>query len=218
MLMRRQGIHVNRKTVNTIMTELGLVSPAAARHYRTARRRAERSKDPVDLLDRDFSSLEPGRVLVGDITYVATGEGWLHVATVIDLASKAVLGHASGSRQTSQLIIRALRNAKASGLVPVGAVFHSDHGTQYRSKPFIDECGRHGIRRSMGARFECWDNAAAETFFSKLKTERLDWHLFATRQAAASEVDDYIRHFNTQRLHQNLGYQTPIERLLQLEA
>lgn len=214
----RKGIPVNRKTVNSIMAELGLVCPAAVRQFRRSRRRAERLKDPGDFLDRDFTSIEPGRLLVGDITYVPTGQGWLYVATVIDLASRGVLGYATGARQGSALVVEALRNAKRSGIVPAGAVFHSDHGTQYRSKRFADECGRLGIRRSMGARFECWDNAAAETFFSKLKAERLDWIRFPTRAAAAAEVADYILHFNTRRLHQTLGYQTPMERIIQLDA
>jgi len=215
--LARQGISANRKTVNRIMTELGLISPHALRHFRTAKRRANRGSDPVDLLERDFSCVEVGRLLVGDITYVPTKEGWLYVATVIDLASRCVIGHASGPRQTSGLIIQALRNAKASGLVPVGAVFHSDHGTQYRSKKFINECGAHGIRRSMGARFQCWDNAAAESFFSKLKSERLDWTTFTTRHEATLEVDDYIAHFNTARLHQSLDYITPAEKIKQLQ-
>jgi transposase InsO family protein len=212
----RKGIHVNRKTVNNIMTGLGLISPQAARQFRVTRLRARPSSDPTDLLRRNFSSIDVGRVLVGDITYVATGEGWLYVATVIDLASRSVLGYATGSRQTTRLIVRALRAARATGLVPTGAIFHSDHGSQYRSKKFIKECGK-GILRSMGAKFECWDNAVAETFFSKLKTERLDWIDFKTRRAAKAEVDSYIAHFNTNRLHQSLGYKTPAERIEELQ-
>jgi transposase InsO family protein len=114
------------------------------------------------------------------------------------------------------LIIRALAMAIATGHVKPGAVFHSDHGVQYRSKRFENFCGRHGILRSMGAKLQCWDNAAAETFFSKLKTERLNWCTFVTRRAARTEVSDYIEHFNTARLHQTLGYATPAERLTTL--
>jgi len=214
--LHRKGFTANRKTVARQMNLLGLISPGAQRQFRRAKQRAARGKDPVDLLSRDFRTLEPGRVLVGDITYVPTHEGWLYVATVIDLATRMVLGCATGSRQTAGLAIRALRNARASGLVQAGAIFHFDHGIQYRSKAFARECGK-GIRRSMGARFECWDNAVAESFFSKLKTERLDWLTFITRKAAASEVDRYIEHFNNTRLHQGLGYLTPGERLTQLQ-
>jgi len=199
------------------MRLLGLLSPGAERHFRRARARAGRRADPTDLLNRDFSSITPGRVLTGDITYVPTRQGWLYLATVIDLSTRMVLGHATGSRQTAGLVIRALRNARSTGLVPAGAIFHSDHGVQYRSKAFARECGT-GIRRSMGARYQCWDNAVAESFFSKLKTERLDWLTFTTRQAAATEIGNYIQHFNTTRLHQGLGYRTPAERLTELQT
>ena len=214
--IHRRGQAVDRKTVASIMAELGLMSPMVERAFRRARRRKSLTKDPVDLLSRDFESVVPGSILVGDITYVPTKEGWLYVATVIDLASRCVLGFATGNRQTTQLIVRAMTAARRSGLITTGAVFHSDHGTQYRSKQFTNYCRRNGIRRSMGARYECWDNAAAESFFSKLKAERLDWIRFDTRAAATTEVIDYISHFNNNRLHQTLGYKTPNEKLAEL--
>lgn len=214
--LAREGFQADRKTVAGIMSELGLISPAAKRAFRVANRRSKRTLDPVDLLLRDFSSLAPGTIMVGDITYVRTHEGWLYVATVIDLASRSVLGHASGATMTTRLIVRAMQMAIDTGHVRPGAIFHSDHGVQYRSKQFGRFCGKNGIRQSMGAKMECWDNAAAETFFSKLKGERLNWLTFTTRRAAASEVDSYIVHFNTARLHQALNYATPQEKLAEL--
>lgn len=214
--IRKNGIIVNRKTVASIMAELGLMSPIVERAFKRAKVRAARGKDPADLLNRQFESLVPGAILVGDITYVATREGWLYVATVIDLATRHVLGYATGNRQTTGLIVRAMTMARRTGLISRGAVFHSDHGTQYRSKRFTNYCRRAGIHRSMGARMECWDNAVAESFFSKLKSERLDWLTFTTRQAAATEVGDYIHHFNNTRLHQGLDYLTPAEKLAEL--
>ena len=214
--LARNGTVVDRKTVACVMNRLGLISPAAERAFKVAKRRSQRTADPVDLLLRDFSSVTPGAILVGDITYVATGQGWLYVATVIDLASRSVLGYATGTRMTTQLITRAMNMALATGHVKPGAVFHSDHGVQYRSKRFTKYCGTHGILRSMGAKMQCWDNAAAETFFSKLKSERLNWITFSTRRAARAEVISYIDHFNTARLHQTLGYATPAERLEEL--
>jgi putative transposase len=214
--LARGGTAVDRKTVAGIMRRLGLISPAVQRAFRVAHRRSNRAADPADLLLRDFGSLTAGAILVGDITQVPTQEGWLYVAIVIDLASRAVLGFATGSRMTAQLIIRAMQMAVQTGYVKPGTVFHSDHGSQYRSKRFAKFCGRHGMLRSMGAKMQCWDNAAAETFFSKLKTERLHWRTFTTRRAARLEVIDYIEHFNTDRLHQSLGYTTPAERLATL--
>lgn len=214
--IRKAGIIVNRKTVAGIMAELGLMSPLAERTFKRAKARAARLKDPADLLNRDFASIIPGAILVGDITYVATREGWLYVATVIDLATRQVLGYATSNRQTTQLIVRAMTAARRSGLIVPGTVFHTDHGTQYRSKQFANYCRRAGIHRSMGARMECWDNAVAESFFSKLKAERLDWLTFLTRDSAKVEVDSYIHHFNNTRLHQALGYLTPLEKLAEL--
>jgi len=215
--IHRRGGRVDRKTVASIMSEHGLMSPMARRQHRRAKRRAAAAADPADLLLRQFESLVPGSILVGDITYVPTREGWLYLATVIDLASRAVLGFATGKQQTTKLIVQAMTHARKSGLIVRGTIFHSDHGTQYRSRQFTNYCRRAGIRQSMGALMQCWDNAAAESFFSKLKAERLDWITFDTRQAATAEVIDYIEHFNTRRLHQTLGYKTPHEALNELQ-
>jgi transposase InsO family protein len=211
-----EGVHVDRKTVLGVMRDMGIMPPAARAAFRKAAARARTSPDPEDLLERRFESIQPGTVMVGDITYVPTSEGWLYVATVIDLASRMVLGWASGKRQTTTLIVTALRRAIATGHVRPGAIFHSDHGTQYRSKRYAKYCRRHGIRRSMGKNFECWDNAVAESFFSKLKNERLRWIRFTTRGSATREVAAYIRYFNNKRRHQTLGYSTPAETLARL--
>ena len=154
--LARKGIPVDRKTVAVIMRNLGLISPAAEHAFKTANRRKARAADPADLLLREFASLTPGAIMVGDITYVPTQQGWLYVATVIDLASRAVLGYATGTRMTTQLIIRAMNMAIDTGHVKPGAVFHSDHGVQYRSKKFTDtaantaSCARWGRRCSAG--------------------------------------------------------------------
>lgn len=211
-------LRVDRKTVLKAMRSLGLMPPAARAAFRRAAARTRTIPDPPDLVDRRFEITIPGTVLVGDITYVPTREGWLYVATVIDLATRMVLGHATGKRQTAELVVTALRRAIATGIVTAGAIFHSDHGSQYRSKRFARFCGKNAIRRSMGAKFECWDNAVAESFFAKLKNERLRWLSFTTRQAAAWEVRDYIDTFNHKRRHQTLGYATPAEALTRLTA
>lgn len=208
---------VNRKSVLKAMKAMNLMPPAAEAAFTRAAARARLTDDPPDLLERNFNDvLEPGAVLVGDITYVRTDEGWLYVASVIDLASRSVIGWASGKRQTAELVVTALNRAIRTGLVKADAIFHSDHGSQYRSKRFTRFCHRRGIRRSMGKNFQCWDNAVAESFFSKLKNERLRWHHFTTRAQATYEVADYIRHFNNKRRHQTLGYATPTETLIAL--
>lgn len=211
------GFPVNPKTVLAVMRDLGIMPPAARAAYRKAAARARRAPDPADLLERRFDEVvEPGTVLVGDITYIATGEGWLYLATVIDLASRMVLGWATGKRQTAELVVTAMKRAQTTGRVRPGAIFHSDHGTQYRSQRFARYCLRHSIRRSMGKNFECWDNAVAESFFSKLKNERLRWLQLTTRRSATHQIADYITHFNTTRRHQSLGYATPAETMNKL--
>jgi putative transposase len=213
------GVVVNRKTVAAIMRDLGIMPPSAAAAFRKAAARARVTEDPQDLLERDFSShLQPGAVTVGDITYVPTSEGWVFVATVIDLATRKVLGWAAGKRQTAELIVRAMKVAIATGLVTEGTIFHSDHGSQYRSKRFAKFCAKHGIKRSMGRKFECWDNAVAESFFSKMKGERLNWLKFRSRAAAIAEIGSYIRYFNQKRRHQTLGYATPDQTLARLTS
>lgn len=211
-LDREHGVTVDRKTVLGVMRRLGIMPPAAEAAFRRAAARARVESDPEDLLQRRFGDVvEPGTVLVGDITYVRTDAGWLYVATVIDLATRMVIGWASGKRQNAQLIIRAMQKAITAGHVKQNAIFHSDHGIQYRSRRYAKYCSKNGIRRSMGKHYECWDNAVAESFFSKLKGERLNWIHFATRAQAIREVADYIRHYNTKRRHQTLGYATPAE-------
>lgn len=218
MLRTEHGTVVNRKTVLRVMQDLAVMPPAAQAAFRRASARARTIPDPVDLVERRFDVLTPGTVLVGDITYVPTAEGWLFVATVIDLATRSVLGWASGKRQTAELVVTALQRAIATGHIAPGAIFHSDHGAQYRSKRFARFCDRNGVRRSMGANFECWDNAVAESFFSKLKNERLRWIRFPSRHAATREVADYVRYFNARRPHQTLGYATPEQMLTSLTA
>lgn len=213
------GIVVNRKTVAARMRDMRLVSKPTVRAWKRSAARKRATPDPVDLVERNFSTaIEPGTVLVGDITYCRTDEGWLYVATVIELASRKVIGWASSARPDTGLIIRALQKAIDTGHVKADAVFHSDHGVQYRSRRYRKFCTTHNIRQSMGSNYECWDNAVAESFFSKLKGERLDWAHYATRGAAVWDVTDYIRYFNNRRPHQTLGYATPtatLERLTQ---
>lgn len=214
--LRAEGLRVDRKTVAGSMARQGLMPPAAQAAFRTARRRARAEADPADLLLRRFAADRVGAALVSDISYVSTREGWVYLAVVIDLASRVVLGAATGKRQTAALLLTALKRAIATGHIQDGAIFHSDHGSQYRSKTVINFCRRNGLRRSMGARFECWDNAVAEGFFSRLKNERLHWIAFDTRAEATRVIMTYIRYFNEQRRHQHLSYTTPIATLNRL--
>jgi putative transposase len=215
-VLRDAGLLINHKLVGRVMREQGLVPAQTRRAWKTAARRANLVPDPADALQRVFTAELPGAKLVGDITQVPTGEGWLYLATVIDLATREVIGSAHDRRMTAELVIRAFTAAKRNGNLPAGVTFHSDHGSQYRSKRFVKYCKRNKITRSMGEQFQCWDNAVAESFFAGLKNERLHALRFDSRAEAAAEIDDYIRYYNQHRPHATIDYDTPAARRAQL--
>ena len=167
-----------------------------------------------DLVERDFTPSGPNVLWVADITYLRTGEGWLYLATVIDLATRMVVGWQTAAHMRTALVTEALQMAIDAGHVDVAAVFHSDRGTQYTSAEFDAFTAKNDIRRSLGRTGVCWDNAAAESFFAALKNEMYYRQSFATRARARFAVAEYIEVFyNRRRLHSTLGYRTPFEAL-----
>ena len=157
---------------------------------------------PVRSTERDFTADAPGQRLVGDITYLRTGEGWLYLATVIDLATRMVVGWRTAAHLRTALVTDALQMALDAGHVADGAIFHSDRGTQYTSAEFDAFTSRNAIRRSRGRTGVCWDNAAAESFFATLKNEMYYRQTFAIRARARFAVAEYIEVFyNRRRLH-----------------
>jgi putative transposase len=168
--LNRAGIECSVGLVADLMRELGL----AAVQPRAYKRTTVPGNAPVaapDLLERDFTADAPGQRLVGDITYLRTGEGWLYLATVIDLATRMVVGWQLAAHMRTTLVTDALQMPIHAGHVTPDAIFHSDRGTQYTSAEFDAFTTRHGIRRSLGRTGVCWDNAAAESFFAALKNE-----------------------------------------------
>jgi transposase InsO family protein len=163
-----------------------------------------------NLLDRCFSSSEPDRVWVSDITYVLTTEGWLYLAVVLDLFSRRVVGWAMANHLRSELVIRALEMAVEQRQPAPGLLFHSDRGVQYTSSAFQQRLAAHGMRCSMSRLGNCWDNAPAESFFRTLKVEGLPDKPCANRKAAELTVFEFIEGFyNRRRLHSSLGYVSP---------
>jgi putative transposase len=205
-------------TVAAIMTAHGLVAKQRKAYKRTTVSDPAACA-PVDLVGRVFTANAPGRKLVGDITYIKTGEGWLFLATVIDLFSKKVVGWSMNNHMRTELICDALSMAKIRGAVKHNAIFHSDRGSQYTSDQFKKYCdgnnkkgkiNRIHIRRSTGQKGVCYDNALAESFFGALKNEYIHHETFATRAEAKTGIAEYIEVFyNRQRLHSSLDYKTP---------
>jgi len=209
----RDGHEASVGMVADLMRELGL----AAVQPRAYKRTTVAGEHPVvipDLIGRDFTATEPGVRLVGDITYLATDQGWLYLATVLDLATRMVVGWQMATHMRTSLIIDALAMAIDGGHVRPEAIFHSDRGTQYTSAEFAMFCTQNQVRTSVGRTGVCWDNAAAESFFASLKNEMYYRYTFATRDRARFAVADYIEVFyNRRRLHSTLGYRTPLEAL-----
>jgi putative transposase len=213
--LNREGHECSVGLVADLMRELGLkaVQPRAYKRTTVA------GEDPVsspDLIGRDFdpAGSAPGERLVGEITYLKTGEGWLYLATVIDLATRMVVGWQLATHMRTSLVVDALQMAIDADHVAPGAIFHSDRGAQYTSAEFTNFCRTRKIRTSLGRTGVCWDNAAAESFFAALKNEMYHRQPFATRARARFAVAEYIEVFyNRQRLHSTLGYRTPFEAL-----
>ena len=216
--LNRAGIECSVGLVADLMRELGLTAVQPRAYKRTT----VSGKEPVsapDLLDREFTAPAPGQRLVGDITYLRTGEGWLYLATVIDLATRMVVGWQTAAHMRTVLVTDALQMAIDAGHVTGDSIFYSDRGTQYTSAEFDGYTAKNRIRRSLGRTGVCWDNAAAESFFATLKNEMYYRHTFATRARARFAVAEYIEVFyNRRRLHSTLGYRTPFEALTDYRA
>src|SRR5688500_17770247 len=192
--LNRRGIECSVGLVADLMRELGL----AAVQPRAYKRTTVPGKEPVaapDLVERDFTAAAPGQRLVGDITYLRTGEGWLYLATVIDLATRMVVGWQLAEYMRTSLVTDALAMAITGGHAPAGVIFHRDRGCQYTSHEFARFCADNQIQASVGRTGVCWDNAAAESFFATLKNEMYYRQRFAARARARFSVAEYIEIF-----------------------
>jgi putative transposase len=209
--LHRDGRPCSVGLVAALMRELGLAA-CQPRAYKRTTVAGEHPEPAPDLIGRDFTATEPGTRLVGDITYLRTGEGWLYLATVIDLCTRMVVGWQLAPHMRTSLVTDALDMAATHGHLKPDAIFHSDRGTQYTSKEFHQYCQGKLVRPSVGRTGVCWDNAAAESFFATLKNEMYYRQNFPTRARARFAVADYIEiYYNRQRLHSTLGYRTPAE-------
>jgi putative transposase len=204
--------------VADLMRELGLRA-CQPRAYRRTTLHGEQPVATADLLERDFTAPAPGQRLVGDITYLRTGQGWLYLATVIDLCTRMVVGWQLADHLRTSLVIDALQMAITHGHVSRGAIFHSDRGCQYTSREFAEFCTAANIHRSVGRTGVCWDNAAAESFFATLKNEMYHRQRFDTHARARFAVAEYIEiYYNRARMHSTLGYRTPHQTLIDYQT
>lgn len=163
-------------------------------------------------LNQRFEVGAGDRAWVGDITFIATGSGWLYLAVLLDLYSRKVVGWAMSERIDQQLVLDALIMALGRCRPQPGLIHHTDQGRQYSSAAYVEMLKKHGMVQSMSRRGNCYDNAVAESFFSSLKNELVHHCSFKTREEARTAVFEYIEVFyNRQRRHQSLDYVSPVD-------
>jgi transposase InsO family protein len=211
--LARDGTPVNHKRVERLMATNAITGRCGRRKIRTTMR------DPAaalssDLVNRCFAQTELDMLWIGDATYIATDEGWLYLATVIDACSRRLLGWSMTDHLRTELCLDALIAAVGTrgGKTHIdGVIFHSDHGCQYTADAYRDACTNLGVTQSMGTVGDSYDNAMAESFFASLKRELVDDEHFATRAQARAAVFEWLIWYNADRLHSALEYQPPVE-------
>ena len=208
--LRSRGVKVTEKTVAKCMRARGIRAKVARR--RTPRTTDSNHPNPIarNILDRDFAADAPNRKWVCDMTYIRTGEGWLYLASVMDLFSRKIVGWSMADHMESSLVEDALKMAIERRGPVQGLLHHSDRGSQYASESYRNLLEANGVVVSMSRRGNCYDNAAKESFFGTLKRECVHLSEFRTHAEAKAELFDYIEVFyNRQRRHSSLGYVSP---------
>ncbi len=205
------GLPCSENRVARLMRSAGLRA-RPRKPFRPKTTRPDHAAHPSpNLLAEAGAPTAPGTQIVSDITYIPTREGWLYLAVVLDLFSRAILGWKLSDSLHTEVVTGALGRALATGLIQPEALFHSDRGCQYSAALTRQLLAHHGLRQSMSAAGCCYDNAFAESAFASLKSELLeDGAPFASKAAATTSVFDYLQTFyNRKRRHSSLGYQSP---------
>jgi putative transposase len=213
-----EDVRCSKNTVAKLMRAAGLRSKRRKRYrVRTTDSRHGHPTAP-NRLNRAFCQPQPNQVWAADITYIATAEGWLYLAVVIDLCSRMIVGWSTSDSLAAELCVRALEAAVTQRRPRQAVLHHSDRGVQYACDDYQGLLAKHGLQPSMSRRGNCYDNAVTESFFGTLKTELVHHERYATREAARQSLFEYIEVFyNRSRRHSALGYVSPTEYEQQLE-
>ena len=205
-----EGIACCPETVRKTLTREGLHASVAPKFVPATTDSDHDLPIAENLLARDFTATRPNQKWVSDITYIRTGEGWLYLAVVIDLFSRKVVGWAMADQMRVDLVLEAFEMAILHRRPTGDLLFHSDRGSQYAANAFRDRLDFLDVTQSMSRKGNCWDNAPAESFFGRLKTEWVGRYTYRSRKEARRSVYFYIEMFyNSKRLHATLGYLSP---------
>jgi putative transposase len=207
-----RGLTPSRQRVVRLMKQLN-IKARRKRRFKVTTDSQHALPIADNILDRKFTTTEPDQAWVADITYIATHQGWLYLAVVVDLFSRKVVGWSMADHMRTDLVLTAL-DAALGQRIPAqsGLVFHSDRGSQYASSDYRNALEHAGITCSMSRKGNCWDNAVAESFFGTLKTEFVHPRIFTTRESAKTAIAEWIEAFyNRKRLHSTIGYVSPVQ-------
>lgn len=210
-VLKSQSVACSHTRVERRMKQLGLKALAKRKFKVTTD--SEHNK-PIygNVLNRDFSTTAINQKWVGDITYISTSQGWLYLAVVIDVHSRAVIGWSMSKRMKKDLVCDALLMALFKRKFPSGVIVHTDRGSQYCSKKYRNIIKQNKLIGSMSRKGNCWDNSIAESFFHTLKTELVHMNLYKTREEARRSIFQYIEgYFNRARMHSAIDYRTPVQ-------
>jgi len=204
-------LRIGRRRVEEIMRKNNLF-PKTIKKFKATTNSNHNYPASPNLLSQNFKMDRINQAWVSDITYIATGEGWLYLAAVMDLYSGKIVGWAMGASMAQELVINALKQAVRRYSPPRKIILHSDRGVQYACKRYRNLLRSYGFVQSMSRKGNCWDNAPMESFFGTLKTELVYHEKYATRVEASRSIFDYVESFyNRIRLQQKLGYLSPLE-------
>ncbi len=207
----QRGTIISRKRISRLMKEAGMQRRTKRKFKVTTHSKHQHFVAP-NLLKRQFNPAKPNRVWAGDITYISTANGWLYLATVMDLYSRKIVGWSMNTSMTAKLVNDALTMAIWQRKPAKGLIWHSDRGSQYCARSHRNILKDHGIIQSMSRKGDCWDNATSESFFSTLKGELVELSDFADQKQAAAAIFEYIEVFyNRIRPHSTIGYLAPVE-------
>jgi putative transposase len=216
--LRDQGLRIGHEQVRQSMLRQHLRSVHKRRFVHTT---DSRHNQPIasNVLNRRFDGWALNRAWVGDITYIQTDEGWLYLATVIDLASRKVVGWSMSARLKTELVLQALKSAYGARQPAPGLIMHTDRGSQYADRKHVQLLRDYGMTQSMSRKGSCWDNAVAESFFKTLKVEQIYQTRYEIRRQARLDIVNWIEgRYNNERMHSANDYLSPNKAELILKA